>query len=247
MRIAICDDERLEAAKLQEYVSRWIVRQTMPVELSVTYGAEEFLSKMEQTDFDLVFLDIQLNSVFTGIDLAKIIRKQDSFMTIVFVTNHKQYAIQGIRVNAHDYLSKPVKEDECFQILNHAAEAYRKKQKDVFRFGSGSKAISVSKIDILYFQSEGHYMTLHKGSASYEFRMTIRQLLEMLPNPPFIQCSKSSVVNIYHAECVSKEKIIMSNGATIPVAKPRWNDIRECYFATHMSTDAPGTVYSLEN
>lgn len=246
MKIAICDDDRLATARLRGFVQKWIREQTIPIELHISNGSEPFLHAMEQTDFDLALLDIRLDDAMTGIDLARIIRKRDSFMTIVFVTNHEQYAIQGIRVNASDYLSKPVDEGECRNALDMALDAYRKRTKDVFCCRNLTNTVSVPKIDILYCQSRGHYIELHKANTSFAFRMTVKELLERLPWPQFVQCSKNTIVNVYHMECIYNDRVIMSNGDTVLVSRRRAKDVNEAYIAKHMNTQEPGTIYTLD-
>lgn len=246
MKIAICDDDKQAAARLSGFVTKWVAEQQMPIEVIVTNGSEPFLAAMEQNDFDLALLDIRLEDAMTGIDLARIIRKRDSFMSIVFVTNHEQYAIQGIKVNASDYLSKPVDEMECRNALDIALEEYRRRIKDVLTCRNLTTTVTVPKIDILYCQSKGHYIHLYKQKHVHEFRMTIKELLEQLPWPQFVQCSKNAVVNLYHVECYYNDHLVMSNGDTVDVSRRRAKAVNEAYIARHMSTKEPGTVYSLE-
>lgn len=244
MEIAICDDDKYAAARLKGFTEQWISTQSMPIMLHVFDGSEAFLHHLEGSNLDFAFLDIRLDAL-SGLDIAKIIRKRDSFMMIVFVTNHKQYAIQGFRVNAYDYLTKPVDESECRRVLDVALNSYRKRVNDVFTFRNSLQQIIVPKIDILYFQSQGHYVRLQKASTGYDFRMPIKDLIDKLPYPQFVRCNKNSIVNMYHVDCVYSDHVVMSNGDSISITANRREEVNNCYFEVHMNTNAPGTVYSI--
>lgn len=248
MRIAICDDDRYAMESLMDIIRKWIARQTRRVEIERHSSPDSFLFSMEKMPFDVAFLDIKMDGM-SGIDLAKAIRRGNTFMTIVFVTNYPQMALQGFNVQAAGYLPKPVREAECIEVLDHALETYKRQEKEVFYYEAATQTIALPKADILYFQSKGHYIKIvHQQVREkdiMDFRMSMSQLEALLPSPQFFRSHKSYIVNLYHVFRVFKDRILMSNGETLLLGKHKWAEINDCYRTTHMNTEDRGSIYCI--
>ena len=78
----------------------------------------------EGKSFDIAFLDIKMKNM-SGVELARLLRKNDDLLIIVFITGLMDYVFQGYEVQALRYLLKPVKETDYFACLDRAAEIIR--------------------------------------------------------------------------------------------------------------------------
>ena len=78
----------------------------------------------------------------TGIELAKLIRRTNRDVAIVFATNLQEYAIAGYSVDAMQYLLKPVRKEDCFSCLNSAYQRHKDGQK-YFVFNDIDKTIRI--------------------------------------------------------------------------------------------------------
>lgn len=97
---AIIDDEPLAVKLLESYVQK-----TPFLHLSATYGsAIEALYALQASPVNLLFLDIQMPDL-TGLDFARMLPPS---VHVVFTTAFREYAIDGYKVGAFDYLLKPV-------------------------------------------------------------------------------------------------------------------------------------------
>ena len=95
MRIAICEDNEEHLEILKEMVNRWAKEEEKPIVIGRYQSAEQFLFCMkDEPHYDLAFLDIQMSKI-NGLQLAKMIRKEDRLIFIVFTTALKQYAPKG--------------------------------------------------------------------------------------------------------------------------------------------------------
>ena len=104
LRCCIIDDEPLAQELIKSYVA-----QTPFLELVDTFSSASMAVKTIIEDkIDLVFLDIQMSEL-NGIEFAKVI---PSDCKIVFITAFEQYALDGFKANALDYLLKPVNYSE---------------------------------------------------------------------------------------------------------------------------------------
>lgn len=246
MRIAICDDDKQAVDLLLAIVEKWRVRQHRPITVEHHYSADSFLFSWEKQLYDVALLDIRMKGM-SGIDLAREIRKTDKHMTIILVTSYQALALQGFSVGVKTYLQKPVQETECFRELDNALEAFKMREVDVFAYQSVNQSIIVSKADILYFQSKGHYANLVMKDKSYEFRMSMSKLEEVLPYPNFFRCHKSYIVNMHHVECIKRDRVLMSNNDIVWLGKFKWDEINACYVAARMNPSDPGSIFCTSN
>ena len=149
LKCAIIDDEPLAAELLASYV-----RKIPFLNLTGTYNsALNGMKNLRATPVDLLFLDIQMPEL-SGMEFAKILPKQTR---IIFTTAFSQYAIDGYKVNAIDYLMKPISYEEFVKASAKALEwfEFMRKQgvckKDKFIFvKSDYKLQKVNLDDILY-------------------------------------------------------------------------------------------------
>lgn len=101
LRCAIVDDEPLALGLLESYVNK-----TPFLQLAGKYSsAVQAMKELPDEEVDLLFLDIQMPEL-NGLEFSKMV---DSRTRIVFTTAFGQYAIDGYRVNALDYLLKPIR------------------------------------------------------------------------------------------------------------------------------------------
>ena len=113
---AIIDDEPLAAGLLESYA-----RKTPFLELRGTYhNAITAMKDLREEPVQLLFLDIQMPEL-SGIELAKILPK---YTKIIFTTAFSQYAIEGYKVNAIDYLLKPISYQDFVSSTNKVLEYY---------------------------------------------------------------------------------------------------------------------------
>jgi DNA-binding LytR/AlgR family response regulator len=233
MRIAICEDEDKYTKQLIEDINEWAVLKKIKVEIFAYINAEKFLYRWEDgEDYDILFLDIKMGSI-TGMELAKIIRRTNKDIPIVFVTNMKEYAIVGYSVDAMQYLLKPICKEDCFNCLNKAYQSDRIKK--YFLFDDLDKTKRVPHEDIIYIEKFAHNAEIVTYKSKYTLRKTISQLLEELNDDLFVQCHKSYIINIRHMESLSKTFAFMSNNAEIPLSKTVVKEINERFYKYNVS------------
>ena len=111
---AIIDDEPLAAGLLKSYAEK-----TPFLHLVGTYGsALEAMKELREHPVQLLFLDIQMPEL-SGIEFAKVLPPETK---IVFTTAFQQYAIEGYKVNALDYLLKPISYEDFMKAANKALD-----------------------------------------------------------------------------------------------------------------------------
>ena len=160
MTCAIIDDEPLAAELLASYAQK-----TTFLELVGTYNsAIEAMKVIRTTPVDLLFLDIQMPEL-SGLEFATILSPKTM---IVFTTAFDRYAVESYKVNAIDYLLKPIAYDAFLHSANKALQMLetRSTQKSVkseerfFYVKSEYKLIRILIDDILYIEGLKDYVKI---------------------------------------------------------------------------------------
>lgn len=129
VNVAIVEDEDAAAAILSNCLDKYASAKREGVEFSVCryHDAVSFLENY-RSRFDIVFMDIQLPDL-DGMEAAKKLRRLDSSVTLIFVTNMANFAVRGYEVDALDFIVKPVeyfsfalKLDRALERLKSTAE-----------------------------------------------------------------------------------------------------------------------------
>lgn len=228
---AIIDDEPLAAGLLESYV-----RKTPYLELSGTYNsAVEAMKHLRENPVQLLFLDIQMPEL-SGIEFAKILPKDTK---IIFTTAFPQYAIEGFRVNALDYLLKPISYNDFLKATDKALEWFNFTQRqeiyrrDRFVFvKSDYKLQRICLDDILYVEGLKDYVIFHlKNYETIMSLMSMKKLEEYLPRPEFLRTHRSFIVHMRETPLVERFRIVF-DGVQIPISDNYKEDVQK-YFDDH--------------
>ena len=200
IRLAIADDDPFFRAQLQEFVDRYAAETGLKFSTEV-YCDGDGLLREYQPGYDLVLLDIQLPNV-NGMTAAKAIRAVDETVSIVFITNMAQYAIEGYSVNALDYVLKPVSYYAFSQCLNRAV--LRQKQREsvnlfIYDQHGGSR---ISSASLLFVEVHGHQLIYHTKDGDITAAGSMKDVEEALEGLPFFRCNKCDLVNLSYVESV---------------------------------------------
>lgn len=221
LRCIIIDDEPLALDLIEGYV-----RKTPFLELldrfNSPYPAMQFLNS---TTVDLVFVDIQMPGL-TGIEFSKVIQNGPK---IIFTTAYSQYALEGFRVDALDYLVKPFNYQEFLKAANKALTWYGLVEKQVDeRQSTTDNSIFVKseykllKIDfdkILYIEGLKDYVKIYLTDHPKPILslMTLKSLEEKLPSDQFMRVHRSYIVSLNKITTIERSRIVF--GSTyIPIA-----------------------------
>lgn len=169
LRIGICDDES-EVRDALRFSLEHILRSDegkVFYDFSSGEGIVKWMSK-HQGEIDLLFLDVELKGM-SGMEAAKLIRKNDSELLIVFVTGYADFVFDGYSVQAMDYIVKPVKEDKLAQVIKRAQNILENQKPQTFTVQNSDGIYKIFKKDILYFYSDRRLVKLVTRGNEYAF------------------------------------------------------------------------------
>lgn len=228
---AIIDDEPLAAGLLEGYA-----KKTPYLSLKGTYNsAIQAMKDLRENPVQLLFLDIQMPEL-SGIEFAKILPKDSK---IIFTTAFSQYAIEGYKVNALDYLLKPISYDDFLKSTDKALEWFSVSmkqevyQRDRFMLvKSDYKLQRVSLDDILYIEGLKDYVRFYlKGGEKVMSLMSMKKLDEYLPKPEFLRTHRSYIVHMTEVPLVDRFRIVFDE-VYIPISENYKEDVQN-YFDQH--------------
>ena len=228
MKIAICDDEKVELELISKYCKEWSKGIGEVCKIDVFTSAEEFLFKYEDVkDYDVLFLDIQMKEL-NGMELAKRLRKLGEEVVIVFITGDREYVFQGYEVQALDYIVKPVEKEKLFKAFNRVSE-HSKKEYDYLFANCDGVTYKIKQLDICCIESIGHETILHMIDKKIVCKKGISFIEKEVNEEYFYRCHRSYIVNISKIDSISKKEIIVEGGLNIPIARGRWEGLNKSY------------------
>ena len=105
----LCDDNFNALTRLEKMLESLFIECKINARIALsTTNPEELTEFVKVNKVNVVFLDIDLKSNISGLDLADIIRKKDKNIYIIFTTGHLEYGLMAYKYKTFDYIPKPI-------------------------------------------------------------------------------------------------------------------------------------------
>lgn len=217
----IVDDEPMALSLMEDYVAK-IPFLELKGKCSNAFQA---LEKIHEEKIDVLFLDIQMPEL-NGIELSRTISKNTR---VVFTTAFDQYALDGFKVDALDYLLKPynfeefynaaLKAKEWFDLVAHASTVDQKEETEYIFIRSDYKQLKIMLDDILYIEGLKDYVKiwLENEDRPVLTHSSLKKLEEELPSNKFMRVHRSFIIALDKIEAIERSQAII-NKQYIPVA-----------------------------
>lgn len=181
-------------------------------------SAIEAMEYLRNNPIDLLFLDIQMPDL-TGIEFSKMLPKETR---VIFTTAFDQYALEGFKVEALDYLLKPFdyaeflaasnKANTWFELVKGKQQPVPTKEKEFIFVKSEYKQLRIRLEDVLYFEGLKDYIKIWLKGASRPILtlMSLKSLQNELPETHFMRVHRSFIVNLKNIEVIERSQIIIN-------------------------------------
>lgn len=230
LNCVIIDDEPLALDLLECYVEKTSFLSLVGRYSSAVVAMKDICNKK----VDLMFLDIQMPEL-DGLKFTKMITEE---IRVVFTTAFSHYALDGYRVNALDYLLKPISYDVFLEAANRALEWFRMKQgtklvvnektlpNDCLFIKSEYKLLQIQLGDILYIEGLKDYVKIYTENNPRPILSlsSMKAMEERLPADRFLRVHRSFIVQKGKIRVVDRGRIVFGN-VYIPVSdsyKQEW-------------------------
>ncbi|MBS1520177.1 MAG: response regulator transcription factor [Bacteroidetes bacterium] len=215
------DDEPLALGLVCKFIE-----QTPFLNLVGRYsGAVDALKAIHQQKLDLIFLDIQMPDL-NGIELARVLGKGADVPRVVFTTAYNQFALEGYKVDALDYLLKPFNYEEFLRAAQKALNyhelinrpntvapaptiAEEQSDEDYLFLKVEYQLVRIALDDILYIEGLKDYVKVHlRGADKAILSLTsLKALEEKLPPKRFMRVHRSFIVSLDKVTSMTKNSV----------------------------------------
>lgn len=241
LKALILDDE----IENLEHLSYWLEKYCAPLieVVAVSQTVEAAQKSVNELQPDVLFLDVELANGVTSFNLLEKIPDWEG--KIIFITAHKDYAIDAIRAKAFDYLLKPLSIKELTSAVDDIVksfEGFDKSREDKVLSGQVSMddfiAIShlneiqvIRKSDVMYLTSSGNYTEIFLKDGSSTLSSKIIKVYEaILYDRNFIRIHNSHIINLDYLVKIEKDNGLickMKNNSAIPVSRRKKDALLE--------------------
>ncbi|WNH08714.1 LytR/AlgR family response regulator transcription factor [Thalassobellus suaedae] len=186
--------------------------------LDVAKNGREAKQKIEASNPDLIFLDIEMPEV-SGFDMLKRLK---TIPIVIFCTAYDQYSLKAFETNSVDYLLKPVSLERLQQSVNKLKLFSKNNasqnilelltelslQKEVKKMTSitvkkGEKLVFVKLEDVSHFKADERYVSVHANNDNYLIEEPLSQLEQKLPDN-FLRVHRAVIINTEQVKEVQK-------------------------------------------
>lgn len=228
LKCAIVDDEPLALNLLESYVNK-----TPFLKLEGKYSsAVQTMKELPDKKVDLLFLDIQMPEL-SGLEFSKMV---EPGTRIIFTTAFGQYTIDGYRVNALDYLLKPISYVDFLQAANKAVQWFEllqqpKEEIQSIFVKSDYKLIQIELKEILYIEGLKDYIKIYEEDAAKPILslMSMKAMEDLLPSSRFMRVHRSYIVQKDKIRIIDRGRIVFGKNY-IPISdsyKPSFQEFLE--------------------
>jgi len=220
IRCIAIDDEPLALRQIVGYI-----KKTPFLELAgQCESALQAIELLENFPVDLMFVDINMPDL-SGMEFVKTLENPPK---IVFVTAYSEYAVEGFRVDAADYLLKPIsygdflksanKVKSLFDAINLKAEKVNSNEDFLF-IKSEYKILRINFDDIKYIEGMSEYIRIHLTNARPVMTLlSMKAIDEILPSGRFMRVHRSYIVNLSKISVIERNRIVFDGKVYIPVS-----------------------------
>lgn len=216
------DDEPLALKQLTAYLQKVPFFEVAGSCIS----AMEAMRLMETVKADVLFIDINMPDL-SGMDYVRSLSRPPM---VVFTTAYSEYALEGYRVNAIDYLLKPFGLSDVMRAANkvkqqydlmHADNASAPDSDDSLFLKTEYKVVRIKVADIVYVEGMSEYLRIHLATEPKPLTvlLSMKKMEERLEGHGFMRLHKSYIVNLGCIKEISKSRVILANGKDIPIGE----------------------------
>lgn len=214
----IIDDEPLAREIIETFV------KDIPfLQLTKSFGDSlQALLYLQDNEVDIVFSDIQMPKI-NGLELVESLSNPP---VIIFITAHRDFAIDGYENGVTDYLVKPVRFERFLKAVNKAKSYIKLKRiavpspinSDRLFIKSDGKLIKILLDEIQFVEAQGDYIKIVISDETYLTQMTLKSMEEFLKPPMFFKVQRSFIINVEKVRSVSGHVVELNSGHKITIS-----------------------------
>ena len=233
LQIALCDDEITNHETV-----RGLIRQYKQLHSDRTLSLSSFASGKELINhvdehgcFDLYILDCIMPEM-NGIELGAALRTRDDTGFLIYLTTSPDFALDSYRVDAFDYLLKPVESELFFQSLDKAYRSFSQIMQKTVAIKTTDSIRMIPIADIRYAERIDKHIdyhltdntVIHSTSFNCSFQNAVSELLS---HKRMLLVGSSFVVNLFHVTEVTRSDLLLTGELRVPVPRRMYETVKK--------------------
>ena len=220
IRVLAIDDEPLALRQLAAYLKKVPFFELV----DSCQSALDAIKVLDDQEVDAIFIDINMPDL-NGLDFVRSLQNPP---LVVFTTAYQEYALDGYKVDAIDYLLKPFGMGDILRAadkvkrqydLLHTASLSPVDEDDALFLKTEYKVVRILIHDIIYVEGMAEYLRIHLAGQDKPIvvLLSMKKMEERLPSQEFMRIHKSYIISLHHIAEVNKSRVILDNGKDIPI------------------------------
>lgn len=222
IRCLAIDDEPLALKQLASYLSNVPFFELV----GSCQSAMEAMRVVGEQEVDVLFIDINMPDL-NGLEFVRSLQNPP---LVVFTTAYQEYAVEGYKVDAIDYLLKPFGMGDILRAadkvkrqydLLHAVSLSPVDEDDALFLKTEYKVVRILITDIIYIEGMSEYLRIHLlgQSKPVVVLLSMKKMEERLTGRDFMRIHKSYIINLHHIAEINKNRVILDNQVDIPIGE----------------------------
>lgn len=222
LNFVLCDDNKNVLDKLAKMLEAVFIRNKIDAEIGLkTTNAHDVLNYLSNHTVYALFLDIELQSNVSGLELASKIRETNNSAYIVFLSGHLEYILTAYKVKTFDYLPKPVTVERLEETILRMLSDAKQSPKKYIRIDNKNTIINQDNIN--YIRKDGMKLVFQTDTRSYEVYSSFSKIQSCLPEN-FVRCHKSYIANVDKVTDIKNSNIILFNNNSSCSIGPKYKN-----------------------
>ena len=220
IRCLAIDDEPLALKQLAAYLKKVPFFELV----DSCQSALEAMAILDKEEVDAIFIDINMPDL-NGLDFVRSLQNPPM---VVFTTAYQEYAVEGYKVDAIDYLLKPFGMGDVLRAadkvkrqydLLHTASLSPVDEDDALFLKTEYKVVRILTSHIIYIEGMSEYLRIHLSDLSKPIvvLLSMKKMEERLNTTDFMRIHKSYIINLHHIAEINKSRVVLDTDKEIPI------------------------------
>lgn len=223
--IAICDDAKQLVGRMIRAIEKYQDQTGREIKIQKYYSGKSLLAD-NPVNIDLIFLDINMPGM-NGIETAKKLRENNEKISIIFLTSLIQYAIEGYKVNALNYILKPITYGRLKEELDSWFAKHRQLDEPTIVISNDTGKFRLRLKDIRYIETYNRNLLFHTEKEDIVSYRKLKEFESELKEYGFGRCHSGYLVNFLYIDTIIKLDAKLVTGEDIPISKLKRKEFME--------------------
>lgn len=216
--IAVCDDSEVVVSSLSGLIEHYAKETNQDIKI-YKYGSGLQLLDKYTGNYDILFLDIKMPHM-DGLETAKSIRKRDGSVSIIFLTSMVQYALEGYKVEALNYIVKPI----SYKRLKIELDAWfqkRVQEKPSLLIKNNEGSFRIPLQEMIYIETSNRNVLIHTKDKNLICYKKLKDLEIELGCHGFSRSHSAYIVNLAYIESIEQMDAKLITGEVVPISQTK--------------------------